>query len=422
MSNCAEKSRLEFHRYDFAAMLMMAAYAASSVAVPIVLVQLARSLNFPLDEGGMSAGGALQISRSFAIVVLLALSGFIAGRFGKRRTIGFSILLMASGIFIASISQSYIVLLAAMLIAGLGEGPIEGMGTPFVQDLHPVDTGRYMNITHGFWSVGVFLTVICAGGAVAAGVSWRIILLTVSIIAMLPCVLMLLPEKKGHEYPESKEKLDVKTVSRQTLEIMKVRRFWLFFGAIFLGGGAEYCLTFWTASFIQLSAGGSALTGGLATAVFAAAMAIGRVGGGIVIRQKYMYHFLLGACVLGIAAGIPVPFLPGLSSGGRIAMLAMLFGSLFLLGLAAAPLWPTIQTYAVDRLSKKLDSTMIYVLLSCAGVPGCGFFTFLTGVFSDWTGSLAMSFLLVPGCFLFCGLLLLLERCLYKKQNELEKS
>ena len=71
---------------------------------------------------------------------------------------------------------------------------------------------------------------------------------------------------------------------------------------------------------------------------------------------------------------------------------------LFVAGVATAPFWPSIQSYATDRMPKN-DTTMLFVLLSCAGVPGCGLFTWLMGVIGDRTGSLTNAFYLVPLCF-----------------------
>ena len=54
-------ARLRFGRYDYAAFATFVAYAACSLVVPIVLVTMARDLGFPLDRGGMTAGGGLHL-------------------------------------------------------------------------------------------------------------------------------------------------------------------------------------------------------------------------------------------------------------------------------------------------------------------------------------------------------------------------
>ena len=51
------------------------------------------------------------------------------------------------------------------------------------------------------------------------------------------------------------------------------------------------------------------------------------------------------------------------------AVKPLLFLLLFLCGVGSAPFWPSIQSLCVDRLPR-LDSTLAFIVLSCAGVPG----------------------------------------------------
>jgi fucose permease len=81
----------------------------------------------------------------------------------------------------------------------------------------------------------------------------------------------------------------------------------------------------------------------------------------------------------------------------------VLFVLLFLSGIAAGPFWPSIQSDGARRV--KGDYTMMMIMFSCAGVPGCGVFTTLIGVLGDWIG-LRLSFLIVPACFLMVFVLM----------------
>jgi hypothetical protein len=48
---------------------------------------------------------------------------------------------------------------------------------------------------------------------------------------------------------------------------------------------------------------------------------------------------------------------------------------------------------------------MLMILLACAGVPGCGFFTWLMGYVGNHSG-LGEAFYLVPACYLLLALLI----------------
>ncbi len=381
--------KMIFERYDYATFSSFFAYSSGSVVVPVALVSLANELGFSLESGGFSAGGALQIGRSVPMVVSMLLCGFVAGRYGKRQTFGYAVLLMGIGMVLCSFAPSYGIVFSALAIAGLGEGVIEGLATPFVSDLHTEESGRYVNFTHSFWSIGVLVTVLLSGFLLTLGVSWRYLTFGAGLLALIPVVLLLAPQKQGKEYPEHPDKKNWKIVCMQAFSIMRKDRFWLFFAAMFVAGGGEFCLTFWCASYIQLTFSSAAWTGGVGTAFFATGMIIGRAFGGYIIKQEQLRSLIIYAAILGVAITLLFPLIDNLW---------IFFIVLLISGIAAAPFWPSIQTYAVDRM-KNEDSTMMYILLSCAGIPGCGFFTWLLGYIGSKYGNLVNAFYLIPACF-----------------------
>lgn len=386
---------MDFGRYDYASFLTYFAYAAGSVVAPVSLVSLARDLGFRLEEGGMTAGGALHLGRTAAIVAAMLLCGFWAGRWGKRPALGMSVILMGIGMAGCALAPTYGILFLGLVVAGIGEGVIEGLATPFVQDLHPKDPGRYVNFSHAFWSIGVLVTVLAAGALISGGVSWRLVIGATAAGSLIPAALLLAPARPGQGYPEHPHRLDPKTVWERSLFILRIPRFWLFFAAMFVAGGGEFCLTFWSASYIQLNFTASAWIGGVGTACFAAGMALGRTAGGYWIRQEQLKPFIVYAAVAGVILSLFMP---------SVTHLGLFLGMLFLVGLATAPFWPSIQSYCADRLPEA-DTTMLMILLACAGIPGCGVATWLMGYIGD-RGGLNVAFYLVPACYLVLGLLI----------------
>ena len=89
--------KMHFGRFDYASFSCFACYAAGSVVIPVALLPISQSLGFSLDKGGMTEGGALHIARTIPIVFAMIACGFIAGRFGKRITMGISVLLYSVG-------------------------------------------------------------------------------------------------------------------------------------------------------------------------------------------------------------------------------------------------------------------------------------------------------------------------------------
>ena len=391
------RARLRFGRYDYAAFITFAAYAASSLAIPVVLVDMAEDLRFPLLEGGMTTGGSFQIVRSLAMCASMVFAGFAAARWGNRRTLGAAIGTMGLGILLCALAPSYLLVLPVLLLAGLGEGIVEGLGTPFVQDMHGDDPGRYVNFTHGFWSLGIFAFAILAGAALVWQVSWRAILAAVGVLALIPMLLLFLPSRTP--YPERQQASSPADTWRRLVELLRTRRFWLYFAAMFFAGGGEYCLTFWTTSFVRLNFQSSAFVGALGTAVFSAGMFLGRTGFGNYVAQRHLKRLIVAVGLFGAAIStLVIPFALHCDALPPGAVRPLLFLLLFLCGIGSAPFWPSIQSLCVDRLPQ-LDSTLAFIVLSCAGVPGCGFFTWLMGLAGDHFG-LARSFALVPFSYL----------------------
>jgi MFS family permease len=389
---------MAFGRYDYASFLTLIAYAAGSVVVPVSLVAVARELGFRLESGGLAAGGALHLGRTLAMVASLLLCGFWAGRWGKRRTMGVAVLGMGLGMGLCAVAPAYGFVLLALMLAGLGEGVIEGLCTPFVQELHSEEPGRYVNFSHAFWSIGVLGAVLITGALLSHGVSWRLIVLGVSVSALVPALLLLGPEHPDRAYPEHPHLLDGNTVRRQIACILRLPHFWRFYAAMFVAGGGEFCLTFWCASYLQLHFAASAWVGGVGTACFAAGMVLGRTVGGYWLKQHHLKWLIVGSALAGTAVTLCLPLASSLT-----AFLILLFVS----GILTAPYWPSVQSYAADRLPH-VDTTMLMILLACAGVPGCGTFTWLMGYVGNRSG-LGRAFFLVPACYLLLALLIGVE-------------
>ena len=234
--------KLRFGRYDYAAFLAFIAYAAGSVIFPVVIPDLAKALDFPLESGGMGAAGALHAVRCGAMVLSMACAGFMAARFGLRYSIIPGLLLMSGAIGCAVLVPSYRFLLLTMLVAGAGEGMLEALATPFVQELHrDEEPGRYVNFAHGFWSVGVALATIGAGIMLNCDFRWESALLIVALCGLPGIILLLLPSAKEQAKLNVSGNKSGKEVLGNAGKIFRNGRFWLFFAAIFFAGGGEWC-------------------------------------------------------------------------------------------------------------------------------------------------------------------------------------
>lgn len=411
-----QKKSLKFGRYDFASYSAFVMYSMCSLAIPLMIVAMGKSLNFPLDEGGMASGGVLHAARcAFMILSLLGCS-FIAAKIGKRYSMGFSILFFGTGILLCALCPEYKYLFPCLILVGLGEGVCEGIATPFIQDMHLDEPERYVNIGHSFWSVGIGCAVIIIGGLLSLGVHWRIILGIIGILTLFSSLGFLLKENPAKRYPEVKEKINFSDILSQTKTIINKKRFWLCCLAMFFGAGAEFGLTFWSAAYIELTFQTSSFVAGLGTGAIAIGMFIGRAYFGYIAKPENLRYILV--CCAGATIPITVTLALLKYCNGTLPVyliFIVLFLLLFIAGIGISPYWPTTQVYGVQNLPD-CDSTLLYVYYSAMGIPGCGFFSWLMGAVGDrfgTTGTIAV----VPCCLCIFLSIIFYECWLNKDKN-----
>ena len=138
--------------------------------------------------------------------------------------------------------------------------------------------------------------------------------------------------------------------------------------------------------------------GGIGTACFAAGMVIGRLAGGWFVGQKRLNRLIIISALSGFAFSLAVPFL-----NSREALFIVLFFS----GLSIACFWPSIQSYSAERTS--LETTSVFILLSCAGITGFAFVSWVMGMLGDKIG-LNQAFFIVPALFAVFIILYFIER------------
>ena len=409
------RKALRFGRYDYAAFSASICFALCSLSIPLMIVEIGAALDFPLDRGGMAAGGLLHLFRSVAMVAALLLCGSIAGRIGKRLSMGGCLLFMGGGTLLCAFAPGYWLLVPCLFIAGFGEGICEGIATPFVQDLHPDAPERYVNIAHSFWSIGIGLVVVVVGGLWTLGAGWRAILGGIGVVTLLSSLLFLWREKPGRRYPEAAGGTGFREIVHHAFAIARFPRFWLCSLAMFFGAGAEFGLTFWAAAYVQLNFHTGAWVAGLGTGAVALGMFLGRSGFGFFARPGYIRHVLLGSALGTIPVTLLLAFLkPGMMPPAL--GFPVLFLLLVLAGAGVSTFWPSVQVYGVTTMPE-LDSTMLYICFSALGIPGCGIFTLLMGMIGDRFG-LRGGILVIPVCLALFAAVIYLECWVLAKRRK----
>jgi len=373
-------------RLDLATWGGFATFATSSVVTPVCLPEISGALSTSLSEGG-----GMETARTFVVLSTLVLAGVCAQKWGKRRFLSLGQLAIASGLLMASFSESYLSLILSLMVVGVGGGFTEALINPLVVDLHPADSGRYLNITNAFYPVGVMASAFIFGELLTLGYSWRLVYRTAAAGALGMGLLF-----STSRFPAAAA--DSVSAWATVRRILVLPGFWVLAAAIFLGAGVESAFTFWSRSFVATSVGGAPRAGALAVVIFAGAMAAGRLLAARLTAAYSLRAIMAVSALLGAGVSSLVPFVDGLAG---------YYGLLVLAGLAAASFWPSILSVAADRLD--VETTMLFVLLACAGIAGFGSIPWAIGLVGDAAG-LRAGLAVIPAVFIALMLVLYVER------------
>jgi len=384
-------------RADTAAMANMFLYAASANLLPVALVQVSRDLSFNLTQGGLL--GFVVSVEQFAVLLL---SIFLAARFGKILLLRLGMIILAVGLSLITLSSTFVAALLLILFVGFGQGLLEALLTPIVEDLHPADGGKHMNLLHAFWPIGVSVSVVIVGELLSRDVSWRLLFRGLSVVILLASFLY--PSRKKLILPKSRTDLS------HIKDIFAMPGFWILGFALFFAGGAEGGIAFWTSSYIQIHFGALPRFGAFGAASFAVGMAVGRL-----LVSRIAAHFSLKSILITSA------LIAAVLSGGflLIPSLWFLLGFLFVMGLFIACFWPSIQSFAAIALP--VDPTVVMIFLSCFGIPGYSSATLIMGFLGDRFG-LQPGFLLIPIYCLGLVTMLLISGWVLPKQDNGESA
>lgn len=151
-----------------------------SIALPPIIPLLVADLDITLAQAG------ILLTVFFAMYSVFQLpAGIISDRIGKKRILVGGLIVMAIGIFIASISQTYAMLLGAQVMAGIGGSTFHPAGMSLISDIESTETeGKAMGI-FGFGGMGGIAAAPLVIGGLAAVVGWRLALAAAAILGVL---------------------------------------------------------------------------------------------------------------------------------------------------------------------------------------------------------------------------------------------
>ena len=381
---------------DVATWFGLIIFAASSVIIPICLPEINKTIQASLSESG-----SIETVRNLAVLFILVLAGFLAQLWSKKRFIAIGHYLIALGLLSISFSNDYLMLIFSIIIVGLGGGLSEAFINPIIVDIHPKNTGKYLNFSNAFYPIGVISAAFFFGELLTMGYSWRFVFRIASSASLLVGIFFSILK-----FPNPGVNNQVSWASYT--EILTTREFWIFAIAIFLGGGIESALTFWGTSYVKEYFSDIPRAGSIAVMIFASAMAVGRFLTAFLSNIFSLNNIIMGSTIIGIVIGYILP---------KASNLLEFYLFISFAGIATACFWPTILAKAKSSLN--VNITVLFIMLASTGVIGFGVTPIIMGFIGD-ISSLRTSFFIVPLLFILLLIVLIIERKFISEDSSLK--
>lgn len=346
--------QLSYRHTIYASYLGYITQAVVNNLVPLLFLVFQDTFGIPLQKI------TLLITMNFAIqLVVDFLSAKFVDKIGYRPCIVAAHVFAAAGLVGLSVfpyifSDPFLGLLLSIFLYAIGGGLTEVLISPIVEACPTANKASVMSLLHSFYSWGsvgvIALSTLFL--AVFGKASWRI----------LACLWAILPAANAFYFSRVPIAPLVQEGEGLTIrELFSMRIFWIFVILMIASGASEQAMCQWASAFAEQGLGVSKTIGDLAgPCMFSALMGCARVFHAKFSEKFNLLNFIIGSCVLCIAAYL----LASLSPSPVLALIGC-----GLCGLSVGILWPGVFSLASARCRN--GGTAMFALLALAGDLGC---------------------------------------------------
>ncbi len=306
--------------------------------------------------------------------VLVAIpGGTIAARFGDRRVVGLSLVLMLAGAVLTSIAATWEVAVAGRILAGVGGVVINVVMTKMLVDwFQGREIGTAMGVFISSWPVGIALALVVLPFVAAMGglvVAWGVVIGFV-VVALGLFMALYQPPEGAVAGPVS-----VRVTRLPVYALLMAAGLWAFYNA-------GLAMVFAFGPLVLAERGVDVVTASSVTSVFMAAVGIAVPVGGVLADWTGRRDLLIFLSLVGGVIALPLALIVPVS-----AVVATLAVGGFVAGLAAG----SIMTLPSQVLAPEARAfgmgvffTVYYVLMMLAPV--------VAGGMAEWSGDIGIAF------------------------------
>ena len=307
--------------------------------------------NVPIDSLGIllfgfTTGYLSTSSTSGKIVKLMSLGTLLA----------ISCTLTALSLLIYAFSDAWYVMIAASFFLGSGGGAIDSSINTFAASRFSAST---VNWLHAFYGVGATTGPLLITFMIASDLEWYQGYIVVAAIQLSLAVLFFFTQKRWKASDTSSQ--EEHHASAEYLQTLRLPIVWLYMLIFFLYTGLEQGFGQWLFTILTKSRGIEAEHAGLWASLYWGSLTVGRIVFGVVLTRIPVKRVLVGS-MLGIVSGI-VLFAADVNTPTTLLGIAVL-------GIANAPVFPSLISITPKRIGKEHAATAIGVQISVAMLGG----------------------------------------------------
>lgn len=269
-------------------------------------------------------GSALVDLIGMRAMLLLSAAGYVLG----------SLLVLAAAWMPVS-GASYWLVLAGLLLTGLGWGAVEAASNPLVAAVYPEEKTHRLNILHAWWPAGIVVGGLAGVGLGAVGWPWQVNLLLLLVPGLVMAVLVL-----RTEFPVTERVASGVTYGEMFGELKRQPMFFLWLLCMFMTAAAELAPGQWVDLALSRVVG---MEGILLLVYISALMFVMRHFAGPIAARISSVGLLWLSSVLAVI---------GLYGLARANSPATAFAAATVWGIGVCYMWPTMLGNVAERFPR----------------------------------------------------------------------
>lgn len=332
-------------------------------------------------------------------------AGPIIDRFGLRLVLLVSLLLVAVGLPAVVSIRSYPLMLALVLITGVGQGGVDLSANLMVSAAYPKNTTPMLNLLHFFFGLGAFFGPALVGLAIAVTGSGMVIhWIAAGVFLAVGILVFTLRADKHPALPRTNQPSEEVNNGRS---IYLSPFLWGIGLLILIYVGVEFGLGSWATRYMALTAQMPDQNGALVTSAYWGALTLGRLAG-VASSRRFSRANLLAISLSGSLIGT----LGLILSRGSVTPTIIFF---VLTGFSFGTVYPTAVAVTAAEFPRQQGKAV--GLLSAMGSIGGLILPWLAGILLETVSPLVYTLFICVSVAMLLLILVMLKN-LKKKESE----